>query len=364
MEEYSKCDYVWDFSEGAAKVKMGGKYGFVDTTGHEIVPCKYDDAFDFQEGMARVEWGGKWGYIDKSGREVIPCIYCQAYDFSDGWAKVGLEMSDSNQREQDEDVPFPPTEIKSFFIDKTGKEVLTAEKDWFVFKEGLTTSKTGFVDKEGREVISCKYDGVTLFCDGMACVCEDHLLPEEEQTDEIDYYSTYGYIDKNGREVTPCKYDDANSFHEGLALVKLDGKFGFIDKTGCEVIPLQYDSAYDFHDGLACVRKQSFYGFIDKTGLEVLNLAKHDIVVAGSFSERLAVALCEPGGKRGYIDKTGKFVIPCKYDEASDFHDGCALIHDGNDKYYFIDKKGREINISIQVDNTPKLEKEDDGLPF
>ncbi|MEE3390270.1 MAG: hypothetical protein VZR28_03665 [Candidatus Cryptobacteroides sp.] len=63
-------------------------------------------------------------------------------------AKVGLEILGPNQPEQD--VPFPPTEIKRCFIDKTGKEVLTAEKDWFVFKEGLTTSKTGFVDKEGR----------------------------------------------------------------------------------------------------------------------------------------------------------------------------------------------------------------------
>ncbi|MEE3390271.1 MAG: WG repeat-containing protein [Candidatus Cryptobacteroides sp.] len=91
----------------------------------------------------------------------------------------------------------------------------------------------------------------------MASVCVDHLLPEEEQTDEIDYYSTYGYIDKNGREVTPCKYD-----------------------------------------------------------------------------------------------------------EASDFHDGRALIHDGNDRYYFIDKNGREIDISIHLDNTPKSEKADDGFPF
>lgn len=352
MEKYSKCDYVWDFSEGAAKVKMGGKYGFVDTTGHEIVPCKYDDAFDFQEGLARVESGGKWGYIDKSGREVIPCIYCQAYDFSDGLAKVYLKIIES----------------KRFFIDKSGEEVLTAGKEWDVFQEGLAritrNNKTGFVNKEGKEVIPCKYDGAAMFCEGMTSVCEDHLLPEEEQTDEIDYYSTYGYIDKNGREVTPCKYDDANSFHEGLALVKLDGKFGFIDKTGCEVIPLQYDSAYDFHDGLACVRKQSFYGFIDKSGLEVLNLAEYGIVVADSFSEGLAVALSEPGGKRGYIDKTGKFVIPCKYDEASAFHDGCALIHDSNDRYYFIDKNGREIDISIHVDNTPKSEKADDGLPF
>ncbi|MEE3390269.1 MAG: WG repeat-containing protein [Candidatus Cryptobacteroides sp.] len=87
MGKNSKIDLIRDFSEGAAMVIMGGKYGFVDTIGHEIVPCRYDDAFDFHEGMARVESGGKWGYIDKSGREVIPCIYCQAYDLAMAWQK-------------------------------------------------------------------------------------------------------------------------------------------------------------------------------------------------------------------------------------------------------------------------------------
>ncbi|MHB1002010.1 MAG: WG repeat-containing protein [Armatimonadota bacterium] len=40
-----------------------------------IVPCIYENVYDFNDDMALVERDGKWGYIDKSGREVIPCEY-------------------------------------------------------------------------------------------------------------------------------------------------------------------------------------------------------------------------------------------------------------------------------------------------
>ena len=327
MSKNYQYDYVGDFSEGLASVCRDGKWGFIDTSGREVVPCRYDDVFDFQEGMARVETDGKWGYIDKTGREVIPCIYEQAYDFSDGLAKVYLE--------------------KRFFIDKNGKEVLTAGRDWDVFKEGLARitrdGKTGFVDKAGNEVIPCKYDGASMFCEGMANVCEEHLLPEGEQSDEIDYYTTVGFIDKTGREVVPCKYDFAGDFHEGLAKVSLDGKSGFIDKSGMEVIPLQYDDVRDFSDGLAQVAVGEDSFFIDKSGQKVFSFAERGIVGAWDFSEGLAVAVFEPNGKRGYIDKTGKLMIPCHYFEAHDFHDGRARISDGHGRMYFIDRTGREI---------------------
>jgi uncharacterized protein YchJ len=47
-------------------------------------------------------------------------------------------------------------------------------------------------------------------------------------------------------------------------------------------------------------------------------------------------------GKMGYVDSTGKVVIPRKYNEARAFHDGLAavLLHG---KYGFIDKTGAEV---------------------
>ncbi len=49
-----------------------GKWGFVDTTGKEIVPCIYDDAGYFNEGLANVKKEEQWGFIDKTGKVTVP----------------------------------------------------------------------------------------------------------------------------------------------------------------------------------------------------------------------------------------------------------------------------------------------------
>ena len=83
-------DYVAEYSEGLAWVRLNGKYGFIDKSGTEVIPCKYDYAYFFSEGLAEVKLNGKYGFIDKSGRLVIPCKYDGTYSFSEGLAKVML----------------------------------------------------------------------------------------------------------------------------------------------------------------------------------------------------------------------------------------------------------------------------------
>ena len=89
---------------GPYNLMYGGKWGYIDKTGKEVVPCKYDFASSFSDGLAAVnigavyDWtmehssmyGGKWGYIDKTGKEAVPLKYDTAYDFSDGLARVKL----------------------------------------------------------------------------------------------------------------------------------------------------------------------------------------------------------------------------------------------------------------------------------
>ena len=117
-----------------------GKWGYIDKTGREVIPCKYDNAWSFCEGLVVVMKSDKYGYIDKTGREVIPCKYDKANDFCEG---LGL-------------------------VEKNGK--------------------LGYIDKTGREVIPCKYDNAYDFCEGLAIVVKSEKCV---------------YIDETGREVAP-----------------------------------------------------------------------------------------------------------------------------------------------------------------
>ena len=166
------------------------------------------------------------------------------------------------------------------------------------------------------------------------------------QTGELQYFNQdgkYGYKDENGNVVIQPIYDDAGSFSDGLTRVKLNGKWGLIDKTGKEVIPFIYYTIGDFSEGLAraelingeptfkkknkweyIVIKDSKWGFIDKTGKEVVPFIYDD---AGSFSG--GIAIVKLNDKWGFIDNTGKEVIPLIYDSAEPFKDGLARVTQG-----------------------------------
>ena len=102
-----------------------------------------------------------------------------------------------------------------------------------------------------------------------------------------------------------------------------------------EVYP--FEEIYRFYEGLAGVRQSSYMksGYIDKTGKLVIPCEWDS---ASVFSEGLAEV--QKDGKWGYIDKTGKLVIPCEWDWADGFSEGLALVQKDK-KWGYIDKTGK-----------------------
>jgi hypothetical protein len=217
----------------AVPVKLNGKWGFIDKTGKEVIPFKYEDAnyfwgevieektgdstsFEITNLRTAVKLNGKWGFIDTTGKEVIPFKYNASTFFG---RMAAVELND-----------------KYGFIDDIGNEVIPFKYDFaFFFNEGLAAvelnGKYGFIDKTGKEVIPFKYYRAYLFTEGLAAVKLKN--------------GKWGFIDKTGKEVIPFKYNDAKYFDGGVAKVKLKKKWGGIDKTGKEVIPFKFDNADD-----------------------------------------------------------------------------------------------------------------------
>lgn len=82
MKDTSAC------SKSFSVTCRDGRYGFVDSSGHVVVPFIYDCCLAFHEGRAAVCSKGWWGYVDQSGNEVIPCQFTWAGDFMSGRASV------------------------------------------------------------------------------------------------------------------------------------------------------------------------------------------------------------------------------------------------------------------------------------
>ena len=98
IEAIQQYDDLSLFSEGYAAVCKDGKWGYIDKTGREVIPCQYDWANPFHEGLASVlpSYGSGYDFIDTTGREVIrhrPEIEIPG-EFSEGLVVVKNENND------------------------------------------------------------------------------------------------------------------------------------------------------------------------------------------------------------------------------------------------------------------------------
>ncbi len=225
------------------------------------------------------------------------------------------------------------------------KTATSKNLDRFLFQKN---SKLGFIDRTGKIVIPPKFDRIdSSFSEGLAAVS----IGEK-----------WGYIDPMGKIVIPLKFDGAMSFKGGLGSISImdkggSDKWGYVDRTGKIVIRPQFrGSGGDFDDrGLAFIYNgtDSSSYTIDKTGKIVATGVPNP--PDGSTSDALmsdGLVAFKENGRYGYKDRTGKVVIPAKFDRIQynpgSFNDGLAPAC-LNEKCGYIDKTGK-IAVPFQFD--------------
>lgn len=165
----------------------------------------------------------------------------------------------------------------------------------------------------------------------------------------------FGYIDKTGAVAIPLQYEDSGNFSEGYAWVRKDGKEGLIDTKGNIVIPIEYEGIQSVSGGMLAFKQNGLWGYMDVKG-NVLIPAQYKIT--RGYSDGLAaVSDAEVDeedlgiGNWGFIDTAGKVVIPCQYEYVDSFNEGAAIVVDDNYDYYFIDKAGNKLNVTLDIPN-------------
>lgn len=222
-----------------------------------------------------------------------------------------------------------------------------------------TPSKELYVVKDNLH-----YDSIGVFSEGLFSVSRYY--------NKKDLTTVHGLIDTAGNEVVPLKYHYMSGISDNYIRVGMDtdsnmdtgtpyfgwglDKWGFINTQNQTVIPITYDKAEDFSEGLALVGKQYQYtqkgilgfpdsteigykiGFVNQSGKVIVPLVYDD---AKNFSEGLCVVTKDR--KSGFVDKNGKTVIPLVYDNAESFSEGLAAVSK-NGKSGFIDTKGKVVS--------------------
>ncbi len=141
-----------------------------------------------------------------------------------------------------------------------------------------------------------------------------------------------GYMDPSGNWVIEAQFKRAGPFCEGRAAVqRADGRHVYIDRSGKEV-GNSYDDAEAFTEGRGLVSvfkggDKWLHGYVDLSGKLVIPAT---FAAARLFSEGRAAVRAD-NGRWGYIDRDGKLVIEPQFGEADLFHSGRAVIRTSED---------------------------------
>jgi Caspase domain/WG containing repeat len=282
----------------------------------------------FSEELARVQKSVKkerrWFFMDKEGK-LSTDHYAEAYSVSNGLAAV-FNGKDWQFRKKNGDLLEGNYEEAFDFY--AGGAVVQQEGKW------------GVIDLEGKTILDFKYDHLRPFANQRAGAKQgDKVLIINLLGNTIGSLNAGTYV---------------HVFSEGMAAItNPKGDFAYIDTTGKEVILFQKGRkcASSFGNGFAAVSDTlPHLTFINREGKRVFSFKNgtnykknksdpYDIY-QHQFKDGYAAVR---QGKWGFIDTSGKTVIPYEYDAVTPFSEGFAAVEkDG--KWLYIN----EYNTVIQ----------------
>lgn len=278
---YDKVGYLFDFNPNVTAVYRGGKLGFIDMDGKEIIQCKYTGDSFFKQGLACVsnyddEKG--YGFISPTGEVVIPFQFKQAGTaafMENGMCRATVAG-------------------KTVLIDKTGKVAFKTDKGNI---QGMSNNWVRIFTKANRK--------------------------------------GWGFIDLDGNVKIDFIYDDLDAFNDlGYAIAEKGGLKGIIGTDGKTAIDFKYESIYNdpTEDGfimavyptdepmsLANSPKDYFNAQFEKIDLG-------DIAYVYHAKGSKLMAYRTKDHKLGYLDRNFNVVIEATYGVAKEFSEGLAWV--------------------------------------
>lgn len=370
----SGLKYMGDFNEALCRANRGGQlyadnYQRTESIEglNEFVRRNFWMGTDTLNGMFADErlnqkWlmvsGGKWGFYNRRGDVAIPFDYQYAGDFIKAVSIVKKEGKFGIINPQN--VP-----VIDFEFDEIKRLEHSSDT---VFELRARRSYNGYINLDGEHVVECLYEKTGEYIDGIALVktkqgwnyidLDGNVLSKEyfnqahpfgEEYATVRQGRKWGFMDQYGELVIDAEYRQAGDFHEGMAWVVLKNKRGFIDESGEMVIPELFRKTGDFHNGLAPAATIGRLGLIDKQG--EFRVAQKYKMLEPLPNTRLWK--CQKSRNKGIITAKGKVVLPPKYQEVGDCHEGLIAVKRKN-RWSFVDTTGRPLS----------KEKYDAVLPF
>jgi len=319
--------FIDNFENGTAVFLQNNEAGMLNTKGEVVIPARYDELYRFDQQHYLFQKNGLKGLINLEGKTIIPAQYSLIDYFSEGLCAVlKFNKWGFSDIAGNEVISCQYTEVKNRFFNGT-VEVRTPDK-WLIESKTDTIllppydevlpfygkaaafrigNLWGFLNDHGEESIEPKFNELVFNKGGDVF----GRIPQE------DGLSHWVLIGNNGEQLTSNVYNEIVRFTDGFAAVKNEKGWGFIDVNGLEIVAPKYDAVRNFSNGRAAVMKNDLWGFINTAGHEVIPIFNGN----PSFEDEEVA----PNDTLFHIRESyplyGMFVL-------GDFFDNCACIQD------------------------------------
>jgi hypothetical protein len=383
-------------------IQVDGKRGFVDATGEERLPPRYDfvgklgddrifvrngekgsvlngtgdylfevDAqavMPFREGRAGFIRKGSWGFIDDSGTVVVEPTFRGIWNgHEDGVVRVmdgrGRQcLVDTNGQDAFPEameirqspraglVPFRAANKKWGLYSVRKREVVLEPSYADIFGDRgahwilkKAAKKWGAADSEGSIVIEPKLPW-------LGPICEDRGATRNAA-------GAVGFVDAAGALVVEHQFesrrtqDDMSFFSDGRCAVQKDGKIGYIDRAGTLVVEPRWVNGFFFGEGRGVVVDEGGRTYVDEQGVPITeDRFRH----AETFAGGIGVVTTAEG--KGAVRRDGAMVVPPVYQFVT-ASDGVLEVQDpaGHNAYYRADGSTIWRHAKFEQDLSPAL---------
>jgi hypothetical protein len=309
-EQYNKQN---KFSFTANQIVfIDGKQGVINRFGDFIIGSKYDRIWKLQGDILIAQKNNQVGMVNLSGKTIIPFAYKALTLFENGLA-LGIDGKN-----------------KGFFIDTSGKQMLTDGFDVFMNKE-----------REGYNCL-CFYGNISFSTEcGSDCYYKEfhfsnHLILVGKhnpiQSFLYPFGLKYGYMDTIGHLIIPFIFDEASRFDKGVAIVKIGGFYGIIDTTGNWILPAEYKfievgKELGWFNATTKDDKTVFLRQIGNTivATDYRQVIKFQKIFSANFNNKVPISIVQKDNLWGIVDSANRVIVPIVYNDCKVLVNICAL---------------------------------------
>ena len=267
IQNIDKNNNLW-YEANVLKVEKNGKYGIIDLSGKELLPCEYDSisALEGVKNSLKISKEGKFGIANTEGKVIVTVEYSDIQG-----------MGTDNK----EGFIVKSNDGKYGVVDFSNNNILETKYDEVakIYGNGFYVVKQNgnqlLVDKDGIEVLKSGFDEITAILKNM----ENGVIYKKN--------NKYGVMKTTGEIILEASYDELKETKSGILIAKKDGKYGVIDLENNSKVEFKYNAiSYNEKADLYITEDENF----------------NNEILDNTYTVKLTGILIDLDSEKGYLE--------------------------------------------------------------